>query len=498
MLSKSEYKSALSCPKKLWLSRHMPQVRSALSESAQRRMKMGSEVGKLARGYFDGGIEVPVYRLSNEEAAEMTAALMSDGASVLYEATFIFGKLIARIDILKREADGWHIVEVKATSKYKRPDHLPDVAFQAHVLLGCGYSLNGASLMHLSKDYVWEGGQWDLQRLFAVEDITEDVIKAEPKVADIAASFVSLVAEEAYPPVGGLAPYFDPVIQSACKGCEFSEHCKPRVPKDHVYYLGLHHAKLKKLLADGIYRIEDVPLDFNMSAAEKLRFDAFKRAGAVVSPNLADRLGAIEYPAHLIDFETLRPDLPLFPGHRPFILLPFQWSCHTLSERPNESITDDSHGHDEFLHQSQTDPREAFVQSLLVKIEGGGSVLHYHGFEKNVISELVADGVRGAADLEARFHRFIDLREMLEDCYADPAFLGRTSIKNVLPVLAPSLSYSGLNIQNGDQAQIEYSRMLGGELDDEQCQRLSRDLLRYCKLDTWAMVEVLRALYAAA
>lgn len=497
MLSKSEYKSAQECPKKLWLSRHMPEAKTAPSAAALKRMMTGQEVGKLARQRFPGGITVPVWELTNEEAATQTAELMEQGHSAIFEATFVHGNCVARIDILQREGDQWRIVEVKATSKYKKPDHLPDVAFQASIFTGLGLPLAGVSLMHLNPDYVWEGGEWELSELLVVDDVSEDVHKILPGIPGAAHALIAMASENDYPPVDGVAPYFDPVVQSACKGCQFSEHCGPRVPSDHIYYLGLHHSKTKKLLSQGIRSIGDVPDDFAMTAVERLRFDAFRSGKPSVASELRDRLAEICYPAHLIDFETLRPDLPLFKGHSPFLMLPFQWSCHTLEAAPSSASNNPDTGHDEFLHRERTDPREAFVASLVAKIEAGGSVLHYHGFEKNVINEMAEDGVPGAYRLQAMFDRFIDLRKILEDCYADARFLGKTSIKNVLPVVAPGLTYATLNIQNGDQAQIEYGRMLAGEVSGSETDKLFADLLAYCKLDTWAMVEILKALLVA-
>lgn len=448
----------------------------------------------MAKGRFPGGVTVPVWELTNEEAADRTAELMTQDVPAIFEATFIHDDCIVRVDVLQREGDQWRIVEVKASSQYKKPKHLPDVAFQASVFTGLGYPLSGVSLMHLNSDYVWEGGDLDLQELFAIDDVTDDVAKVLANIPGQAHALSAMVAQTDYPPVEGEAPYYDPVLISACKGCEFAGHCKPRVPKDHVFYLGLHHTKTKKLLAEGIRTVGDVPDEFAMSAVERLRFDAFRSGQPSIAPELANRLAEIQYPAHLIDFETLRPDLPMFVGHSPFLMLPFQWSSHTLDGPPDASTTDSAKGHAEFLHQSQSDPREPFVQSLLALLESGGSILHYHGYEKAVINEMADDGVPGADELQAKLGRFIDLRKILEDCYADARFLGKTSIKNVLPVVAPGLTYTTLNIQNGDQAQIEYGRMLSGEVVGPEADKLFADLLAYCKLDTWAMVEILKVL----
>ena len=72
--------------------------------------------------------------------------------------------------------------------------------------------------------------------------------------------------------------------------------------------------------------------------------------------------------------------------------------------------------------------------------------------------------------------------------YYHPDFEGSASIKNVLPVLVPELSYSALDIQEGGTASLVYSQL---KFQDEgtrlvQCQQL----LDYCCLDTLAMVRI--------
>lgn len=476
----------------------MPAEKSSPTPAAQRRMNVGKDVGQLAKQRFPGGVTVPVWELTNEQAAEHTLNLMSNGVQTIFEATFIFEQYVARVDVLEREGAGWRITEVKATSRYKRPDHLPDVAFQAAVFVSLGHALEGVALMHLNPEYVWAGGDWNVKELFAVEDVSADVGKAWPNVLPQASAFLSMEREGAYPAVDGEPPYFDPVVFAHCKECEFAAHCSKRVSNDHIYFLGLHHSKTKKLLAEGIRTIAAVPSDFAMSPSERLRFEAFSTGTPVTAPGLKMQLDDIQYPAHLIDFETVRPDLPLFTGHSPFTLLPFQWSCHTLESAPDIETEDQDCAHREFLHTFPTDPRASFVDSLLNLLESGGSIVHYHGFEKNVIRELAEAGIPGAEHLVEKFDRFIDLRKILEDGYADTRFLGKTSIKNVLPVVAPSMSYSDLKIQNGDQAQLEYGRILTGEANGGAMDELCRDLLAYCKLDTWAMVKILKVLLASS
>jgi len=78
--------------------------------------------------------------------------------------------------------------------------------------------------------------------------------------------------------------------------------------------------------------------------------------------------------------------------------------------------------------------------------------------------------------------------------YVDARFGGSASIKNVLPVLVPKLSYKELGIQEGGSAQRSWmDAVLYGTRAAEKDQIL-KDLEEYCKLDTLAMVEIFKFL----
>ncbi len=70
---------------------------------------------------------------------------------------------------------------------------------------------------------------------------------------------------------------------------------------------------------------------------------------------------------------------------------------------------------------------------------------------------------------------------------------GSHSIKNVLPALVPSLSYDKLNIAEGSMASLSFEQLLY-ETDFFKISEIRKDLLDYCKLDTFAMVKILEVL----
>jgi hypothetical protein len=99
--------------------------------------------------------------------------------------------------------------------------------------------------------------------------------------------------------------------------------------------------------------------------------------------------------------------------------------------------------------------------------------------------------------LEGVNARVYDLGEIVNrGIYLHPGFKGSWSIKNVLPVMVPELSYQGLPIHEGGQASMAWWRMACGDADAAQRETLRADLEHYCALDTLAMVEIYRRLAA--
>lgn len=481
------------------MSIHQPGEASALSTATRARMEVGRAVGTLAREHFPGGVSAFTVGVSNEAAAARTLELMNSGAEVIFEATFLAEGMLARADVLVRESDGWHLIEVKSSSEYKPKEHLQDVGYQAVVLEASDVDLVRISVMHLRKGYEWAGGEHDLAKLFALTEVTTDVVEMLDSFALAAKEFESLWSATEYPTANGRPPHFDPGIRPVCRDCPFGGHCFDRAPKDHIFYLNLHHSRVKKLKQQGVELIRDVPADFITDSKERLRYEAFLSGTPQIDAELRARLAEIRFPALLIDFEAARPAVPIVVGTGPYQLLPFQWSCHTLNSPPIGRPISIEEGHTEFLYEGREDPREDFARTLHERLKDGGSILHYSAYERSTIKDLAARGVPYADELESMLERRgLDLEVIVKECYADARFGGRTSIKAVLPVIAPDLSYDGLAIHDGDQAQMEFMRAMEPGCPEETRRKIFNGLREYCKLDTWAMVRLLEGLYAVA
>ena len=65
-------------------------------------------------------------------------------------------------------------------------------------------------------------------------------------------------------------------------------------------------------------------------------------------------------------------------------------------------------------------------------------------------------------------------------------------------MLAPDLSYAELDIGDGGSAVAAFAKLALGKMTKDEIEAIRGALLEYCKLDTMAMVQILRALRSKA
>lgn len=114
-LSKSDFQVARTCPAKLFYKKSgYPSLRDE-DEYAAFLADGGCMVEAIARLLHPGGIEIGRSGSIEADAARTLKALQS-GATTLFEATFLSGSRMARVDILRRHAGRIELIEVKAKS----------------------------------------------------------------------------------------------------------------------------------------------------------------------------------------------------------------------------------------------------------------------------------------------------------------------------------------------------------------------------------------------
>jgi hypothetical protein len=116
-------------------------------------------------------------------------------------------------------------------------------------------------------------------------------------------------------------------------------------------------------------------------------------------------------------------------------------------------------------------------------------------FEATRNKEIRKDHPEYAAAMESINARMFDLMVIFrKKLYTQHEFYRSYSIKNILPVLVPELSYKELAIQEGGTASISWPILIDGETPAPQRDELKKNMLLYCGLDTLAMVRILENL----
>ena len=201
-------------------------------------------------------------------------------------------------------------------------------------------------------------------------------------------------------------------------------------------------------------------------------------------------LKTFKFPLYFLDYETLAGTMPAFDGVRPYQQVPFQYSLHIL-ESPDAELE-----HKEYLHAENTLPVEHLLKKFKKDIGKKGSVVVWNqSFEKSCNVAMGEFKPKYAKFLEDVNNRIVDLMiPFSEGWYVDKDFFGSASIKSVLPVLIPDLSYKDLNVQGGNSAQrIWMETIIDGKNKDDKKQIMD-DLIKYCTLDTLAMVKIYEVL----
>jgi uncharacterized protein DUF2779 len=482
-LSKSKFLAGLQCLKRVYLEVRHPQLASAPDVSTQAMLDMGTEVGERARSLFPGGVLIGESHRQREAALAHTVSVINDlTAPAIFEGAFEHDGVLVRVDILQRiesEPAGqvaWRLIEVKSSSRVKDV-HLDDLAIQRYVLQGAGVSVTTTCLMHINTQYLYHGGDIDLQALFTLEDVSDVVAGRGLLVSDRLAAMKTAVTQTEAPSVEPDRHCHTPYE------CPFWAHCTTNKPPRWVYHLPGSKQAVSQLIEQGISTIDEIPGDTKLTLVQRRVKDNVEW----ISRKLGAVLESVQYPVHHLDFETVMLAIPRFPSTRPYQALPVQWSNHIEMESGELR-------HEEFLHVDASDPRTRLAEALIESLGHEGHICVYSPYEQSVLEQLAEALPHWRPELKQIIARIWDLYEVIKQHYYHPGFLGHYSIKDVLPAVVPSLGYEDLIIKEGGQAASEYYRMVFLEMDWIERAKIQEDLRQYCKRDTLAMVELRRAL----
>lgn len=500
MLTKSDLQSYLQCPRKLWLERNQPSAKDADDSSVRRRIFDGNLVGEKAREQLGRGFLWPPAKDDRLAAAKAAKELLSQAPEKpAAEVPLLRAGVYARADALVPENGKYILRETKASTFPLKKDkitpsspeesHLNDVAIQAWVMSDSGLPMAGYQLNLLNNRWRYPGNG-DYSGLFRQMEVTGQIASR----LDAVPSWV----EHAEAALSGNMP--EQRIGKHCSDphdCQFQGYCQALEPASEEHPIELLPDKAGKDLARKLREtkgyvsiLQPNPGELTGKQAELYRRiqRAHQSGQGVLEPGTVEIMKALPYPRYFFDFEGIDLPVPRWVGVRPYEQIAFQWSCH-IERAPG--VFD----HAEFLDLSGDDPSIPCIEMMRQKIDPGdtGPILVYHAtYERGRLEGLAERHPNHAGLMQGYAGRLVDLLPIVKQNFYHPAMEGSFSIKKVLAVVAPDLSYAELEgVQEGTGAQLAYiDAVLNQTVGAERKQAIDRQLRTYCRQDTWAMVEI--------
>lgn len=476
-LSKSKYCNGLQCKKMLWLYKNKPEEKEDVNN--QSVFDNGNDVHEVARKLLGEDINIPF----NGDLTQMikdTEEVMKQEKVIITEASFSYENNFCSVDILKKEGNTYEIYEVKSSTELKDV-YVDDVSYQYFVLTSLGLKVEKCYVVILNNRYVRKG-KLDLNQLFKKIDVTDEVVSKQEEVRQMIKDMNKYTEQKKEPQDDIGIHCFKPYK------CTFFKYCTRHLPERSIFEINEINVNEKlKLYVEGIVSLEDLlKEDISNEAKQHIEYELYDKEDYIDKKSIKEFLNTLSEPLYFLDFETFALPIPKYDGTRPYQQVPFQYSLHYIEEGKLY--------HKEFLAESGVDPRKLIAESLVRDIPKNVPVLAYYmSFEKGRIKEL-AETFPDLKDHLMSIHDNIkDLIVPFKNrSYYAKGMHGSASIKYVLPAMFPndeSLNYKNLElVHNGDEAMNIYARL--GEYPKEEQEYIRKRLLKYCELDTYAMVKI--------
>ncbi|MFH2108720.1 MAG: DUF2779 domain-containing protein [Chrysiogenia bacterium] len=597
-ISKSDFKVARTCPAKLYYKKNRYPSNLDADEYMKFLAEGGYAVGKLATLLRPGGIEIKTehgYEYAVDETTELLkkenitlyeAAIYSNSKLVRIDILEKRGRVMNLIEVKSKSFDS-----SKKIFKHDMDEYIEDVAFQTMVLKAAYPEAEVHSFLFLldkarrtkieglagwfrktkpgpeevssrfpriGVEFIFpedslQHAQLKADNLLALENVDSQVTELMPMIQNEAEKFITSIK-------GGLKKI--PVqINKYCFKCEYRAYgddlrdgfrecwgtladVLPHISE--LYFAGSvggNEPVVDQLIAQGQVSIFDIPKDALRNnkgevgprgERQLVQIENTKKNQEWASAEMSEELNAWEYPLQFIDFETSIPALPFHTDMRPYELIAFQWSCHTIDRPGAEPV------HSEWINLDEGFPNFRFAESLMDKISDIGTPLMWASHENTVLRSILHqmelfgnknDNLKDWLERitsdrkKRRKGRLVDMCDFTRKHYFHPQMKGSNSLKKVLSAVWQHHAYlhdipwfkkylkleQGLAadpydtlggeiealedkevVAEGTAAMRAYYEMMFGEHRGNADVRNNwrEKLLRYCELDTMSMVIV--------
>lgn len=489
IISKSDYMLFLKHPAWAWLKKNDKNKLPPIDPAQQAIFDEGHLFEKYAEQLFPNAIHLGFSNYDEYLNLPEKTKLALNNAQTIFQGRFEAENITCIVDVLsKNEKRGFDLYEIKSSSHAKE-EHRYDLAFQVVTLEKLGYEIRSINVIHVNNEYV-KNGEINAKELTRTEDITTSVYDILEETKNNIAECLQIVSSDTCPDLSPGFAQFD--YMSFREWVNIYKYLHKDLDKYSIYSLcRLTSSMVADLERENITLIKDIPDHIRLNPNQKLqKIVTTANRPFIDKEKIRDFLAKFKYPLYFFDYETLGGVVPVFDGLTPYQQLPFQYSLHIL-DKPGGELR-----HTEYLHTENSYPVVPLLSQMKKDLGIDGTILvWYEPFEKGRNDEMGQMFPEYKDFLKDVNSRIMDLMTPFFNMnYADKDFFGSASIKKVLPVLVPELSYKSMNIQEGSSAQrIWMDTILHGKNTENKTQIL-KDLSDYCTLDTLAMVKIFEVL----
>ena len=482
-LTKSDFILARDCPTKLFYKKQKYPTSSADNEFMELLVDGAYMIETMARLLHPGGQQM-VQRGDPETAFKAAYEALTGGNITLFDATVLYGHLLTRVDILRREGNVLNLIEVKSSSiDGVLPDESPfrarrggidshwrkdleDVSFQAYILARAfpkltvvpylcvadksraatanstyeNFRLKSVDGYRPEVAYTGDVDALQHEHVLATVNVSEEIDEMLPELEPDIKRFAKSIS---------ISPFkrITPQLGRHCKGCEYGggfRECWEDLADADPHVLDLYYIKddlVAELLAGGKSSLLDVPeerLKGVVGVRQKIQLQYTRSDSEFIAADLPRLLKGHKYPLQFIDFEASRLALPYHVGMHPYETATFLWSCHTVEE-PGGPLR-----HVEWLNMEDAFPNFDFARGLMNSLDPNGTIYIWSNFERSQLRSILRqyDSYRHE-DPELRNwlvwitqdDAFVDMMALAKKHYFHPMMKGRLSIKYVLPAV---------------------------------------------------------------
>lgn len=496
----------------------------------------GLEVEKLAKFYFMQKYPnqyIDLQGFNNKNFSKKIKNYLLDlKYNIFFESTFSFNGCKIRTDVLRRNNDGFDLIEIKGVSNLKK-EHFYDVLFQYYVLTSLNLKIKNVYIMHMNSHFFLKNNKIkkNLDFLFIINNFLKNngiSLKQEIELYllknnlefDIA-NIKRLLSINSF-------DIYKYLIKENCNNYSNDKYCShvlKYIPeKNTIFNLYRLNRKNKVNLfyEENILNLKDVNLTHlanikALSLTQKRQINVIQKVESELDQTKKDLLFKIfqnfKYPIYMYDYETMRSAIPKFLFSKTYQHIPFQYSVHILLNKNFNYHNNKNIKHFYYLGNGNEDPRYDLINNLVNHFfkYGVGVYVAWNksfemGIDLNLINLIKFDLLQPLSNQRLKNHKnlikkieliyknTIDLMDFFKDfkIYKED-FNGSLSIKYTLPAFDPTFTYKHLLINKGDLASEAFRRRIENNISLTIWEKsIKNHLIYYCNQDTLAMVVLFR------